>query len=76
MEQIVKRLCGCCRSQVGGRCCEGVLEHAGVGNGEEQAEVDSKEGAQQGWRWGGGRGRGGHDDDNNATFKSGMGCEG
>jgi hypothetical protein len=58
VEQIVQRLCGCCHGPVVGVwCCQGVPEHAGVGNGDKQAGMDGKEGAQWGLQRRGGRGR-------------------
>jgi hypothetical protein len=49
VEQIVQQLRRCCRGPVvGGWCCQGVPERAGVGDGDEQAGVDGKEGAQRG----------------------------
>jgi hypothetical protein len=59
VEQIVQRLCGCCRGPVGGRCRQGVLERAGVGDGDEQAGLDGNEGAQRGRQRGGGHRQGG-----------------
>jgi hypothetical protein len=58
VEQIVQRLCRCCRGPVGGCCHQGIPERAGVGDGDKQAGVDNKEGAQQGRQRGGGIGKG------------------
>ncbi len=51
VEQIVQRLCGCfCGPVGGGWCRQGILDRAGVGNGDKQAGVDNEEGAQRGWQ--------------------------